>query len=230
MILAAAIAAVALLGAQTPAQAREEAFPSYIQVNGRAEREVTPDRFTLTIEITERDSKGRISVEEQQRAMISALKRIGIDPETQLKVADNSSELLRKKQALASARYELKLNSVEQMRAVWMQLTELNLRSVRLTGAEYSRLEELRAELRREAILNARQTAHELATAIGQQIGKCFYIVDWNNDSAPRLFDNAAVMRTKASVDEESVEAESEPLDFRSSQLSYGVQAKFILE
>lgn len=230
MILAAAIAAVALLGAQTPAQAREEAFPSYIQVNGRAEREVTPDRFTLTIEITERDSKGRISVEEQQRAMISALKRIGIDPETQLKVADNSSELLRKKQALASARYELKLNGVEQMRAAWMQLTELNLRSVRLTGAEYSRLEELRAELRREAILNARQTAHELATAIGQQIGKCFYIVDWNNDSAPRLFDNAAVMRTKASVDEESVEAESEPLDFRSSQLSYSVQAKFILE
>ncbi|MBE6196833.1 MAG: SIMPL domain-containing protein [Rikenellaceae bacterium] len=219
-----------LLLTTTTVRAQEEAFPSYIQVSGRAEREITPDRFTLQIEITERDSKGKISVEEQQRAMVSTLKRLGIDPEKQLKVADNSSELLRRKQAVASALYELKLNSMEQMRTAWSALTELNLKSIRLVKADYSRLEEVRRELRMEAMRNARQTAEELATAIGQQAGRCFYIVDWSNDSAPRLYDNAVMMRTKSTVDEESIEAESEPLEFRSTRLSYQVQTKFVLE
>lgn len=219
-----------LLLTTTTIRAQEEAFPSYIQVNGRAEREVTPDRFTLQIEITERDSKGKFSVEEQQRAMVSTLKRLGIDPEKQLKVADNSSELFRKKQALASTRYELKLNSMEQMRAAWSALTELNLKSIELVQAEYSRMEELRRELRQEAVRNARQTAEELATAIGQQVGKCFYIVDWNNESTPRLYDNAVMMRTKATTEEMTPEAESEPLEFRSTRLNYQVQTKFVLE
>lgn len=230
MILAAVIAAIALPGSVLPARAQEEAFPSYIQVSGRAEREVTPDRFTLRIEISERDSKGRISVEEQQRAMVSTLKKLGIDPEEQLKVADNSSELLRRKQAVASALYELKLDSVEQMRAAWSALTELNPKSIRLVEVSYSRLEEVRRELRSAAMRNARQTAEELAAAIGQQVGRCFYIVDWSNDSAPRLYDNAVMMRTKSAADEEAVEAESEPLEFRATRLSYQVQTKFVLE
>lgn len=231
LIFAVTFAAIVLLWGEAPARAQEsEAFPSYIQVNGRAEREVTPDRFTLSILITEHDSKGRISVEEQQRAMIAALQKVGIDPEKQLKVADNASELYRKKQSLATTRYELKLNSSEQMISAWQRLSELNLKRVQLLRAEYSALETLRQELRREAILNARQTAEELATAIGQQIGKCFYIVDWNNDAEPRFYDNAVVMRSKAAVTEESVEPESEPLDFRSIRLSYSVQTKFILE
>lgn len=222
--------AVALLGTMLPAQAQEEAFSSHIQVNGRAEREVTPDRFTLLIEIQERDGRARNSVEEQQRAVVSALKRLGIKSEEQLKVADNSSELFKKRQALATARYELKLNSVEQMQAAWSALTELNLKRVELIKAEYSRLEEVRRELRMEAMRNARQTAEELAAAIGQQVGRCFYIVDWNNDSAPRLYDNAVLVRAKSAAQEEGLEAESEPLEFRSTRLSYQVQTKFILE
>ena len=50
-ILAAAVALLAL-----PAAAQvQEAFPSYIQVNGRAEREIAPDEFYLQIGINERD-------------------------------------------------------------------------------------------------------------------------------------------------------------------------------
>ena len=87
-ILAAAVALLAL-----PAAAQvQEAFPSYIQVNGRAEREIAPDEFYLQIVINERDSKGKVSVESQQRDMIAALKRLGVNVEKQLKVAHLSSE------------------------------------------------------------------------------------------------------------------------------------------
>ena len=66
------MAAVALMALPAAAQ-MQEAFPSYIQVNGRAEKEITPDEFYLSIVINERDSKGKISVESQQRDMIAAL-------------------------------------------------------------------------------------------------------------------------------------------------------------
>ena len=64
------IAAVALMALPAAAQV-QEAFPSYIQVNGRAEKEITPDEFYLSVIINERDSKGKISVESQQRDMIA---------------------------------------------------------------------------------------------------------------------------------------------------------------
>ena len=93
LILLAAVAFFAL-----PAAAQmQEAFPSYIQVNGRAEKEITPDEFYLQIIINERDSKGKISVESQQRDMIAALKRAGVDVEKQLKMANLSSEFFKKK-------------------------------------------------------------------------------------------------------------------------------------
>ena len=85
------IAAVALMALPAAAQV-QEAFPSYIQVNGRAEKEITPDEFYLSVIINERDSKGKISVESQQRDMIAALKRLGVNVEKQLKVANLSSD------------------------------------------------------------------------------------------------------------------------------------------
>ena len=77
------IAAVALMALPAAAQV-QEAFPSYIQVNGRAEKEIMPDEFYLSVIINERDSKGKISVESQQRDMIAALKRLGVNVEKQL--------------------------------------------------------------------------------------------------------------------------------------------------
>ena len=45
------IAAVALMALPAAAQV-QEAFPSYIQVNGRAEKEITPDEFYLSTNAT----------------------------------------------------------------------------------------------------------------------------------------------------------------------------------
>ena len=69
MILAAAVVLAAPVFAQT-----QEAFPSYIQVNGRSQMEVTPDEFYLSIVINERESKGKITVEIQQREQYAGVR------------------------------------------------------------------------------------------------------------------------------------------------------------
>lgn len=225
-ILAAAVALLAL-----PAAAQvQEAFPSYIQVNGRAEREIAPDEFYLQIVINERDSKGKVSVESQQRDMIAALKRLGVNVEKQLKVANLSSEFFKKNTSVATAKYQLQLGSSAEVGKVWQALDGLGISNVSILKVLHSQLERYKSEVRVEAMRNAKQNAATLAEAIGQTIGKCFYVYDSNNDVMPVFYNNMAVMRSAKAFDAAEAAAEEEPLDFKTIKLQYSVQAKFVLE
>lgn len=225
-ILAAAVALLAL-----PAAAQvQEAFPSYIQVNGRAEREIAPDEFYLQIVINERDSKGKVSVESQQRDMIAALKRLGVNVEKQLKVANLSSEFFKKNTSVATAKYQLQLGSSAEVGKVWQALDGLGISNVSILKVSHSQIDQYKNEVRIEAMRNAKRNAATLAEAIGQTIGKCFYVYDSNNDVMPVFYNNMAVMRSAKAFDAAEVAAEEEPLDFKTIKLQYSVQAKFVLE
>lgn len=222
-------ALVALMALPAPAQECAD-LPGYVQVNGRSEKEVTPDEFYLRIVISERDSKGRISVEAQQREMIAALKKAGIATDEQLKVSNVSSSFFRKNTALATASYQLKLTSSAQLAAAWQTLSDLGISDVSILKVGHSQLEALKQEVRRAAIVNARECAEELAGAIGQKAGKCICIVDYNNDVLPAYYNNTVAFRAKAAYDAAGEAAEEEALDFKTIRLSYSVQAKFLLE
>ncbi|WP_308502131.1 SIMPL domain-containing protein [uncultured Alistipes sp.] len=207
----------------------QEAFPSYIQVYGRAEKEIVPDEFYLQIVINERDSKGKISVESQQRDMIAALKRLGVDVDKQLKVANLSSEFFKRKTSVATAKYQLQLGSSAEVARVWQALDELGISNVSILKVSHSEIDRYREEVRVEAIRNARANAATLAEAIGQKVGRCFYIYDSNSNILPAVYDNAVLMRSAKAAG--SVEAvEEDPLEFKTLRLEYGVQAKFVLE
>ncbi len=225
-ILAAAVALLAL-----PAAAQvQEAFPSYIQVNGRAEREIAPDEFYLQIVINERDSKGKVSVESQQRDMIAALKRLGVNVEEQLKVANLSSEFFKKNTSVATAKYQLQLGSSAEVGKVWQALDGLGISNVSILKVSHSQLERYKSEVRVEAMRNAKQNAATLAEAIGQTIGKGVYGYASLYDVMPVFYNNMAVMRSAKAFDAAEAAAEEEPLDFKTIKLQYSVQAKFVLE
>lgn len=227
--------AIAVLALPAAAQEREEEIPQ-IQVMGRAEREVMPDEFYLSIIINEKDSKGKISVEKQQNDMIDALKRLNIDTEKQLKLSNLASEFFKKKNSVAVAKYQLKLTSTQQLTAVQQALDKLGISNVSIQKVSVSNIKALTDELRIEAVKNARQTATALAEAVGQKLGMCFYIWDSNNDLTPRLYNNAAFVRSNfmakgavcdAAMEEECVE--DEVVEFKTIKLEYSVQTKFLL-
>ncbi len=224
-----AMAVVALMALPAAAQ-MQEAYPSYIQVTGRAEKELTPDEFYLQIVINERDSKGRISVENQQRDMVAALRKLGVDVEKQLKMANLSSEFFKKNTSVAMAKYQLQLGSSGEVAKVWQTLDGLGISNVSILKVTHSQLDKYKQEVRLEAMRNAQESAREMAGAIGQTIGKCFYIYDSNSNVLPVMYDNAVLMRSaKAAADAESAAGE-DPLEFKTIKLEYGVQAKFVLE
>ena len=208
----------------------EEAFPSYVQVNGSAEQEITPDEIYLSITITERDSKGKITVEQQQREMIAALKRLGINVEEQLKMVDLSSAFFKRNNALATAQYRLELHDAATVTRAWQALDALGISQVSVERMSHSKMAHYRTEVRQEAMRAAKRKAEELAEAIGQRVGKCFYIFDMTQDGEP-LFKSNVMMARASGADFAVAEEAAEPsLEFASIKLTYRVQAKFILE
>lgn len=216
--------------AATASAQQTEAFPSYIEVTGVAEKEVAPNEIYLSITINERDSKGKISVDEQQREMLAALKKLGVKPDSQLKMVDLTSSYFKRGNALAKAQYELKLGSAVEVAKVWRALDGLGISQVTVTKVSHTDLEKFKAETRTEAIRAARDNARALAEAIDQKAGKCFWIADYS--SPVRAVYTAANLKSRAMGEEASFDAvvEEEGLEFQTINLQHRVQAKFVLE
>lgn len=227
IFLMAALVALATTASAQPT----ETFPSYIEVNGVAEREVAPNEIYLSITINERDSKGKISIDEQQREMVAVLKKLGVKPAEQLKMQDLTSSYFKRGNALAKAQYELKLASAVEVARVWRALDELGISQVTVQRVSHTDIEALKAEVRADAMRAARDNARALAEAIDQKAGKCFWIADYSSPVKTTF----AVANMKArGVMEESVSfdamVEEEGLEFQTINLQHRVQAKFVLE
>ena len=66
---------------------------NYIEVSGRAEKELSPDEIYLDITITEKDNRGKVSIERQEKSLFKRLASIGIDLTKDLQISDISSSL-----------------------------------------------------------------------------------------------------------------------------------------
>lgn len=209
----------------------QESVRDEVVVNGYAERKVTPDKFTVAITISETDSKGRISLDEQERSIIKSLKSAGFDTEEALRLKNNYSSYMRRG-ALATRDYELVVHGAERLSVALATLEELNLNSVSLSRATCTNLDAIREELRREAIRDAKRNAEVLAEAIEQEVGSCTYIQDYNSNGDVYFSVNSGVRIRGISSSYDLSEAyakEAEPMEFAETTISHTIQAKFQL-
>lgn len=227
IVLALAVATVAGAAAQNTAAPQYE---NVIQVWGAAEREIQPDEFYISITINEKDSKGKVSVEEQESQMRAALKRLGVDVARQLRVVDMSSAYYKRGNSLAYNNYELKLSTPDEVARVFQALTDLGISDATLSRVDHSQMQQFKQEIRAEAMRAAQRNARILAEAVGQQAGRCVYINDSDSGVRP-VYANFVMRAAKAS---DSMEAGSVAagtgLEFRNIKLEHSVQAKFVLE
>lgn len=208
----------------------QQMHPSEVAVNGYAERWVSPDKFVVTIVIAEKDSKGKISVEEQERSLISALRQAGVDVDKALRLSDSYSNYNRRG-SLSTKRYKLTLYGNEALATAFATLDELNLSSVELTDAICTKLKAVREQLRIEAMRNARDRAKALAEAVDQKIGSCTYIQDsqyGDGGVALPMVANKAKHAVAESARDESVKSVT-TIEFRSSKITHSVSAMFEL-
>jgi uncharacterized protein YggE len=200
---------------------------NYIQVNGLSEIEVVPNQIYLSIVLDESDTKGRQAIESQRREMVTLLKEIGIDTDKSLSIEDMSSNYFKRGNSLSKASYQLLLSSSEQVVKVYDALATIGISDINIVRVSHSDIEQFKSQCRKEAMINAKKVATELAEAIGQSVGSCIYIYDANRDVTHTYHNDRIVMRAMAKATNETTTIEEEPIEFKKIKLSYSVNAKF---
>ncbi len=226
MILA--VAALIIASAAT-AQTTIETQPEGVQVNGRAERKVTPDEIHVAITLRDNEPKGE-TVDRLEARMKRELAALGIDLASALKVTSMANAPRKRNQVDTSRSYDLKVGSAATLASVFECLGEMGVTQAGVSHFTHSRIEELRSEVRIEAVKNARAIADELAMALDRRIRRVEWIQDngFYESSPMPMYRTRAVVMDAMSVNAAGVADDGEQgLDMQEITLTYNVTVRF---
>ncbi|MBR9853150.1 MAG: SIMPL domain-containing protein [Algicola sp.] len=224
------LAASVLFSSVIFAQSKNFLDTPYLETQARVDTLVTPDRIYLNIIIQEKDTKGRVSIEEQENQMAKRFKAMGIDLTKQLVIKDMGSNFkkyfLRQKEVLKSKQYSLLVYSGKELGDVMMALEQLDIANTRIEKTEYSKMDELELELKSKAVKRAKQKAAALTQPLGQKVGMAIHISD-NSNYYPR-YNQAPMMEMKA-VSADMGQAQPLDIHFEKINVETTVNVKFAL-
>lgn len=154
----------------------------YLETTAIVDTLIKPDIIYLDILIREKDERNKISVEELEEKMSTKLKDLGIDLQKQLTLTDLSSNFkkyfLKQKDVLKSKAYKLKVFEAQTAGKVIVGLEEIGISNVSLDKTEYSKIEELKLNLKSLAVAKAKIQAEYLVRPLNQRVTKALFITD----------------------------------------------------
>jgi hypothetical protein len=224
-----------LLNLTAFAQLKPEQEPPHIEVTGTAEKEIIPDEIYIGITIREKyNNKQKVTIEEQEEKLKSAIKSIGIDLQN-LSLSDANANFVkikyRTKDVITKKEYTLKVTNATAVGRVFQELEKLEILDADIVKVSHSKLDSLRKEVRIMAIKAAKEKADYLLTAIGEQTGKPILVLE--NVQVPEGFYNTLnngyvtpTMLNKLESDlEKGIEIEFEKIKIKSS-----IYVKFLIK
>ena len=128
----------------------------YIETSAKVDTLVIPDRIYLNISITEKDTKGKVSVEELESKMNEKFKSMGINIETQLSLNDLGSNykkyFFKQQDILKNKNYTLLLYDAKISGKVLIALEEMEISNVILERTEYSKADKMILTLKQKQL------------------------------------------------------------------------------
>jgi uncharacterized protein YggE len=153
-----------------------------IQTKATFTTEIQPDIITLSIAISESNTKGKVSLEELERKLENVLKLNSIDISKQLTLRDLSSNyqsyFLKKTDVQKTKNFNLEVYNANVAGKILRELADNDISNFRLLKTEYSKLEELKIELKGKAVSKAKRQAEEMTKALNQKVGDVIFISD----------------------------------------------------
>ena len=181
-----ALLALLLIGTKSISQSKNFIDLPYIETTAKVDTLVIPDRIYLNISITEKDTKGKTSVEELESRMNNKFKSLGINVETQLTLNDLSSNykkyILKQQDILKTKNYTLVLYDAKISGKVLIALEEIEISNVILEKTAYSKEDEMYLILKSKAIEKAKKQAIAMTKPLNQKVGNAIFISDVNNN------------------------------------------------
>ena len=210
-----------------------------ISVNGSAQKEVTPDEIYVQVSLREYDKKGggKVDIETIKNNFLAACKSIGLN-DTDVVVQsydgwDGNYWWYKKKKKenpdmKAGITYWVKVNSTNKMDDLVSKMDDEATQSFGIAKTDYSKMDDLRKQLKIEAIKAAKEKAAYLAGAINEQVGSAITINEPNEVvNYPRpMYSNMALKQA-------AVEDNAEPpmnVDFKKMKIQFDVNVVFTLK
>lgn len=157
---------------------------NYIEVTGKSELDIIPDKITMKVMLSERDTKKQISLEQMENQMMTTLAAIGIDTRKDVTVKDQASIFRTKllsKDILLSKEFNIVVNSASKAQMVFEELEKANISNISIVKLENSNIEQYRKDVKVNAVKAAKEKAELLSQAIGQNTGRAIYIEEISN-------------------------------------------------
>ncbi|NIZ47624.1 SIMPL domain-containing protein (plasmid) [Entomospira nematocerorum] len=227
-----------------------------IAVSGEAEREVDADEILFTIYLREFYEEERTEFKEGRELRtlgpgIMTLEQQLLDQLTKLEIAPEDIVLesastttvhwggVRSQRPLANRTYIVTVRSMDRSNAI-LQLTLPSQASVRLRALRYSKIDDLKLEVKRLALENAKVRADNLASGFGKVIGLIFVseeesrITQQQGDTGmvamkAMAFNNQGMENEMILMDSRN-EDSSSPVQWRKIRVSASVDAVFAVQ
>lgn len=204
----------------------------YLETTAIVDALVVPDRIYLSILITEKDTRGRTSVEELENRMNAKLASLGIDTKKQLTLSDVTSNFkryfLKSTDVLKNKAYTLLVYDAKTAGKVIVGLESIEISNVHLNKTEYSKLEELKIELKQKAVIKAKKQAESMLKPLNQNLGKAIYISDLNSNITNLLQGKAAGIQIRGySSNYKAKEYQPIDIEFEKIKIESAITIKF---
>ncbi len=205
----------------------------FIETRAKVDTLVSPDKIYLQILITEKDTKGKISVEKLENNMADKLISLGIDLKKQLFLSDVASNFkkyfLRRKDILKSKSYQLIVYNAMSAGEVIVGLESIGISNVDLYKTEYSKMKNLQLTLKSKAIIQAKKQAEALVKPLNQKLGKAIYISDLSSYNNYAIQGRAAGLKVMYEV-AQTPNYKPVNIDFQKIKVQSEVNIKFKIE
>ena len=210
-----------------------------ISVNGSSEIEVVPDEIYVQVDLREYNKKNgdKVDINTIKNNFLAACKTIGLtDKDVTVQSYqgyDNNYWWMKKKKKenpdlKASISYSVKVGKVDMLDALVDKMDDEATQNFFIAKASYSKMDELKKDLKIAAVKAAREKAIYLSEAIGEHIGEAITINDPTEVNLPPRPYYANEM-LKAARTEDST-APPMDVDFKKIKIQYEVNVVFALK
>lgn len=197
-----------------------------IEVTGIAEKEITPDIINVSISLQEYlDGKKKVTIDQLEGQLEDAVKQAGVPKEdfTINNISSWNNRWQKKKNPdfLAAKQYNIKLHDLNKLDQVLAAVDPKGIQSTNIDSYDYSKMPELKRELKIQALLAAKEKATYLLNSINEKLGRPIEITETDNSSypAPRMYANKALVANATAPESD--------INFKTIKLSFQVQAIF---
>jgi len=200
-----------------------------IEVTGIAEKEVTPDIINVSISLQEyMDGRKKVTIDQLENQLEKAVADAGIPKDdftiNNVSAWNNTWQKKKNPDFLAGKQYSIRFHDLNKYNGILSAVDPKGIQATYIESYDYSKIEQLKSDLKVKALLAAKEKATLLLTSISEKLGRPISISENDNSNYPVPLREVRFKTMAAAAD--TAPADSD-IDIKKIKLNFQVQAVF---